>query len=53
MAPKNKKENKKATTHKPKIAHKLAKYLRANPVHLRSSSNLPSITHLSIVLYQL
>jgi large subunit ribosomal protein L6e len=37
---------KKATTHKPKLAHKLARYVRANPVHLRSSLAQPSITHL-------
>lgn len=39
-------EKKKATTHKPKLAHKLARYVRANPVHLRSRVDQPSITHL-------
>lgn len=41
-------QKKKATTHKPKLAHKLARYVRANPVHLRSGANLPSITHLAL-----
>lgn len=40
-------EKKKAVTHKPKLAHKLAKYTRANPVHLRSRIDQPSITHLT------
>jgi large subunit ribosomal protein L6e len=47
----NKKTNaadkKKATTHKPKLAHKLARYVRASPVHLKSRVDQPSITHLS------
>lgn len=37
-------DKKKATTHKPKLAHKLARYVRANPVHLRSRVDQPSIT---------
>jgi hypothetical protein len=46
MAPKDKQIKKKVVTHKPKIAHKLAKYVRAYPVHLRQGEGLPSISHL-------
>ena len=36
-------------THRAKITHKLAKYVRAKPVHLnpRSDASLPSNSHLS------
>lgn len=40
-------DKKKAQTHKPKLAHKLARYVRANPVHLRARLDQPSITHLA------
>lgn len=40
-------QKKKVTTHKPRLAHKLARYVRANPVHLRTRVDQPSITHLA------
>lgn len=46
MAPKDKQIKKKVVTHKPKLAHKLAKYVRAYPVHLSQGEGLPSISHL-------
>lgn len=46
MAPKDKQLKKKVVTHKPKLAHKLAKYTRAYPVHLTQGEGLPSISHL-------
>ena len=38
------------TAPRAKLAHKLARYVRANPIHLQSrlGSQNPSITHLSI-----
>lgn len=48
MAPKQKQVKKKVVSHKPKLAHKLARYVRAFPVHLTSGDNLPSISHLRI-----
>jgi large subunit ribosomal protein L6e len=41
-------QKKKVTTHKPKLAHKLARYVRSNPVHLSSGVAQPSITHLRL-----
>lgn len=46
MAPKDKQAKKKVISHKPKIAHKLAKYVRALPVHLIQNEQLPSLSHL-------
>lgn len=40
-------QKKKTTTHKPKLVHKLARYVKANPVHLRARVDQPSITHLA------
>ena len=41
-------QKKKVTTHKPKLAHKLARYVRATPVHLRTGANLPSVSHFTL-----
>lgn len=45
-------KTKKTVQARAKIAHKLAKYVRAAPVHLPtgSSPSQPSVTHLSILL---
>lgn len=43
---------KKTVQTRAKIAHKLARYVRATPVHLTqgtSSASQPSVTHLSII----
>lgn len=43
-------KTKKTVQARAKIAHKLARYVRATPVHLQAGSacNQPSVTHLSI-----
>lgn len=40
---------KKTTQARARIAHKLAKYVRANPVHIKEklSSSSPAVSHLS------
>lgn len=45
-------KTKKTVQARAKIAHKLAKYVRATPVHLPvgSSPSQPSVTHLSTIL---
>lgn len=44
-------KTKKTVQARAKIAHKLAKYVRANAVHLHAGSSLahPSVSHLSIL----
>ena len=44
-------KTKKTTQARTRIAHKLAKYVRANPVHIKDklSSTSPSVTHLCIL----
>ena len=44
---------KKTVQARAKVAHKLAKYVRANPLHLSSkiSTQAPSISHLSKHLF--
>lgn len=44
-------KTKKTVQARAKIAHKLAKYVRATPVHLPAGSSpaQPSVTHLSII----
>jgi hypothetical protein len=41
------------TAPRARLAHKLAKYVRANPIHLQSrlASQNPSVTHLSKELF--
>ena len=41
------------TAPRARLAHKLAKYVRANPIHLQSrlGSQNPSVTHLSIFFF--
>ena len=41
------------TTPRARLAHKLARYVRANPIHVQSrlSAQSPSTTHLSISIY--
>lgn len=46
MAPKDKQVKKRVVSHKPKLAHKLAKYVRAYPVHLVRGDQQPSLSHL-------
>lgn len=45
-------KTKKTVQARAKIAHKLARYVRATPVHLPSGSSLsqPSVSHLSKIL---
>lgn len=51
MAPKDKSQPKKrVVSHKPKLAHKLAKYVRAYPVHLQRGDQQPSLSHLGIAV---
>lgn len=49
MAPKDKQVKKRVVTHKPKLAHKLAKYVRAYPIHLTRGEQFPSISHLGTI----
>lgn len=46
---------KKTVQARAKIAHKLARYVRATPVHLHAGScpNQPSVSHLSILYIDL
>ena len=45
------KDNKHGVAHKRKIPHKVAKWVRANPIHLKYGGNLPKTAHLSIYLF--
>ena len=46
-------KSKKTTQARARVAHKLAKYVRANPVHITSklSPSAPSVSHLCILSY--